>query len=271
MSDRDLMDCEIRAMLAGFRSDIVSLAGHRIMDRPDIGTIVLYRIANVEGFTISGTTASAPKEARDSYDKGITDAKKRKFDQAEKELRKAVDIDPKYAVAWYALGRLMEMRQRPEDAEGAYKFAIEADARYIWPYDRLAMLAVSEQKWPDVAGNTERIIHLNPYDFPSAYYYNAMANLELGQLDAAEKSGREALKMDPQHGPKMGYLLGLVLAQKHVFGESAELLRGFLNTLPKGPDADIVQKQLNTVENLAQTPPPSAQDTRKHPAAMGFH
>src|SRR5688500_2635026 len=40
ISERDLMGCELRASLAGFRSEPVNLAGRRALDNPDVGTII---------------------------------------------------------------------------------------------------------------------------------------------------------------------------------------------------------------------------------------
>src|SRR5205809_80391 len=66
-SERDLMGCEIRAALPGFRSDVVNLSGRRAFDNPDVGTIVLHRLANVEGVTISAVSLQAPKDAKKAY------------------------------------------------------------------------------------------------------------------------------------------------------------------------------------------------------------
>src|SRR5579872_1201027 len=41
-SNRGLAGCEVSAVLAGFRSDSVSLSGRRVLDNPDIGTIILH-------------------------------------------------------------------------------------------------------------------------------------------------------------------------------------------------------------------------------------
>ena len=48
VSERELWGCEIRAALAGYRSESVSLTGRRSLDNPEIGTIVLSRFGNVE-------------------------------------------------------------------------------------------------------------------------------------------------------------------------------------------------------------------------------
>src|SRR5262249_8687766 len=99
-----------RAALPGFRSDVVNLGGRRAFDNPDVGTIVLHRLANVEGVTISAVSLQAPKDAKKAYDKGHDLLKKKKIPEAEKELDKAVQIYPKYSTAWFELGRIRESR-----------------------------------------------------------------------------------------------------------------------------------------------------------------
>ena len=70
VDQRALMGCEIRASLPGFRSDVVNLMNRRSMDNPDVGVIVLHRLGDVEGLTISVTSSLAPKDAKKAYDKG---------------------------------------------------------------------------------------------------------------------------------------------------------------------------------------------------------
>jgi hypothetical protein len=76
VSARDLTGCEIRANLAGFQSDSIMLTFRGALDDPEIGMIRLRRLANVEGFTFSATSAAAPKNAKSAYEKGIENAKK---------------------------------------------------------------------------------------------------------------------------------------------------------------------------------------------------
>ncbi len=58
-----MMNCELRAVMAGFRSDAVNLFNKQLADNPDVGAIVLHRIAGVEGTSVSATSAMAPKDA----------------------------------------------------------------------------------------------------------------------------------------------------------------------------------------------------------------
>ncbi len=247
----DFANCEIRASLPGFRSDSVSLVNHRYLDNPDLGTIILHRLANVEGLTTSATSVMAPKDARKAYEKGLESVKKGKPDDAQKDFEKAVETYPKYALAWFELGRIYEQRDHVEEARKAYNQALAADSKYINPYERLYMLAVKDANWQEVADQTDRVMHLNPYDFPNAFYFNAAANLRLNKLDAAEKSARQAVELDTAHrNPKTTYVLALILAQKRNFTESAEYLRAYLKTAPDGPDAENARKQLAEIEKF---------------------
>lgn len=215
ISERDLMGCEIRANLPGFRADVVNLSGRRFMDNPDIGTIILHRLANVEGFTFSMTTAMAPKEAKKSYEKGLDLIKKKKLPEALVEIEKATAAYPKYAIAWFDQGRLYEMQQRPGDAQKAFEAAIAADPKYVKPYVNLAMIHGTKKDWEKTAEVSAKGIKLNPFEYPQLHYVNAVSNLNLGKLDDAEKSATEAGKLDSRKQlSQLGQLLGAISSQR---------------------------------------------------------
>ncbi|MEZ5353863.1 MAG: tetratricopeptide repeat protein [Bryobacteraceae bacterium] len=255
LTERDLMGCEIRASLPGYRSDVVNLSGRRFMDNPDVGTIVIRRLAGVEGTTISMTTLQAPKDAKKAYEKAANSIKKKKWDDAQKELDKAVTVYPKYAVAWHLLGQLHQQGGRADEARAAYQKSIEADDKYVSPYLQLALMAANDQKWEDVADMTAKVTKLNPMDFPQAFFYNSVANYNLQKFEDAESSAREAVKLDTQHRmPKAQHILGVLLAMKNDLNGAAENMRGYLQFAPQAQDADMVKKQLTDIENrLGQT------------------
>jgi tetratricopeptide (TPR) repeat protein len=251
--DRDLATCDLRAVLAGYRSENVPLAAHKYMDNPDIGTIVMRRLGAVEGLTMSATTALAPKDAHKAFEKGLEEVRKSKFEDAEKEFGKAVEIYPKFAAAWYELGRVQERRDHEAEARNSYTQSIAADSKYINPYERLSIIAFHEAKWQEVADSSDRVLHLDPYDYPGAYYYNAVANLQLKNLVPAERSAREALKMDVARGnPQIYYVLGIILAQKQDYSGAVENLRAYLKVAPDAKDVDKVRKQLGDIEKTLE-------------------
>jgi tetratricopeptide (TPR) repeat protein len=266
LSQTALASCELRAVLAGYRSDTISLATRRYLDNPDVGVIVLHNTVNAPGLTTSATTALAPKDARKSYEKALEAVRHSRPDDAQKELLKAVGVYPKFAAAWFQLGLVYEQRDHLQDARDAYSKAIAADANFVNPYERVYMLAAKEAKWQDVADTTERVLRLNPYDFPAAYYFNAVANLQLKKLNAAEKSARESVKLiGAQAQPRANFLLGVILANKGEFTEAAESFRTFLKVDPNSPDRDRAEKMLVEAERLAKSSadqppaPPKAQ------------
>jgi tetratricopeptide (TPR) repeat protein len=264
-SERDLMGCELRASLPGHRSQIVSLTGRRLLDNPDVGTIILKRLGNVEGLTTSVTSLEAPKDAKKAYEKAIAAIKKKKVDEAQRELEKAVSLYDRYAAAWYELGSIYEFQQKADDARAAYEKALKADSRFVKPYLQLAGMAAREQKWQEVIDTTDRVLKLNPYDYPGAYFYNAVANLNTQRLDAAEKSAREGLKVDEfRRIPKLEHVLGVVLAQKNDLSGAAEHMKAYLKFVPNGNDADFVRGQLAEIEQLSSA---SASAPAANPAA----
>ena len=253
MRDRDLATCDLRAVLSGYQSPNISLAAHKYMDNPDIGTIIMHRLGAVEGLTMSATTALAPKDARKSYEKGIEDVRKSKFEEAQKAFEKAVGIYPKFAAAWYELGHVQDRTEHPAEARNSYAQSIAADPKYINPYEGLSIMAFREAKWQEVADNSDRVLHLDPYDYPGAYYYNAVANLQLKNLRPAEKSARTALKFGAANvNPQVYYVLGIILAQKHDYPGAAEALRTYLKVAPDAKDSDKVRKQLGDIEQTVQ-------------------
>ena len=116
-----------------------------------------------------------------------------------------------------------------------------------------AIVSLRDGKWKDAADLSDRVLSLSSAEYPSAYYLNAMANLHIGKLDHAEKSAREAIRLDREHrNPRTGYVLGLILAEKHDFKEAATLLNAYLSSAPNAPDAETVRQQLVEIEKSAQ-------------------
>jgi tetratricopeptide (TPR) repeat protein len=242
--------CDVRGSLGGYRSVAVPISGHRLLDSPDIGTIVLYSLTKVEGLTTSATTEMAPASAKKEHERAIEDMKKHRPDDAEKRLKNAVAIYPKYALAWFDLGRVYESREHLKDAADAYRHSIEADGKYVNPYERLYLISARGEKWADTLEFTSDAIRLDPIDYPRAYYFNAIANLNLGDLDAAEKSAREAVKRDLRANPRAGYVLGVILARKQNFGDATALLEAYLKVAPL-IEVDVVKRQLDELKKYS--------------------
>jgi len=264
-----LADCELRAVLPGFSSDVISLADRRVSNRPDLGFIVLHRLANVAGTAISKTTWEAPPDARKAFEKGREALRKSKLRKAQELMEQAVALYPRHAAAWYELGRLQARAGNFQQASQSYARAMAADSKFVSPYLPLAELAVRDQNWQAAADTTDQLIRLDPVDYPQAYYYNALANLGLSKLTEAASSAREAKKLDTAHAfPKIEHVLGVILAEQHDYSGAAAALRNYLHFAPEDHDAATARMQLAEVERI--NGPALGITARLDPATTGF-
>lgn len=251
MTERQLMGCEFRADLPGFRSDVIQLSGRRLMDNPELGTLILHRIANVEGFTFSMTTAEAPKDSRKAYEKGADLMKKKKYAEAEIHLRKAVDGYPKYALAWFELGRAYDLQKKRDEAKTAYEQSAACDGKFLNPHLRLLEIAVNGRDWQQIEERSNTVLKLNPFNFPQVWFMNGAANYNLKKLEAAERSAREALKLDVNHAnPRISWLLGVILSDKGDYPGALDQMKGYLSFAPQAPDSENVRKHIAELEQV---------------------
>jgi len=254
MNNRQLSGCQLEAALPGYRSDTVVLGNRRYMDNPDVGSIVLHRMGNVEGTSVGATSLDAPREARKLYDKGMEAERQKKWPAAQTDFEKAVALYPKYAAAWHELGNARQRQGDRARAREAFRKSMEADRRYLGPYFPLSVMAFEEKNWAETADVTSALTKLDPVDYPMAFLFNAIANAGLGKLDLAEKSARTCVKVDIRHQlPRAEYVLGLILADRHDYDESLTLLRGYIQHAPNTPDSDKIKQQISHVEEMART------------------
>ena len=261
-SDMRLMNCELRAKLAGYRSQTVNLANHRAMDTPDIGTILLHRLDSGNGSaTVSTNDLEVPKDARKAFEKGQEAAKKGKTEDAVKNYQKALELYRSYAAAWFEMGKIQAAGGDPYTARGSYGEALKADPKYVPAYVAMADLDVEAKKWKDVADITSRASKLDVFDYPQVYFFNAVANYNLKNVDAAEKSVQQAERLDTRHRyPQIYFLWGNILAIHHDFNGAADKFRAYLKLAPDSEDSAMARRQLEQAEKITATAQNQKQD-----------
>jgi tetratricopeptide (TPR) repeat protein len=251
--DAQLSNCYLRAVLAGFRSDVISLGARRLTDGSNIGTILLHRLAGVQGKSVSVTTLEAPKDARKAYDRGLQFVQQSRLADAERNFQQAVDIYPNFAAAWYELGKVQQHNREIEPARQSYAKAVAADSKLVGPYEQLVQLAVDTANWRELADASQRLLDLDPEGHPTAYFYNAVANLNLNRIDLAEKDAWAGEKLDSQHRyPKREQVLAMILAKKRDYAGAAEHMRVYLQYAPDAEDAARMREQLAEYERLIE-------------------
>lgn len=244
--------CELRANLPGYQSTSLLLRVEDEFGPVHAGTIVLTRMGNVEGATISMTSLAAPKEAQQAYAKGKKELAQKKFTEAEKNLSKAVQLHSQYAAAWYLLGEVHRQEQAVDQAIKDYSQSIASDAQFVGPYFGLAVIAVDQKRWEDAERLTGKVIHLNATAFPLAYFFNGAANLNLGNIEAAEQSARRFQEFDVNHRtPDVSLLLAKILEVKQDYAGAAQQLRAYLALVPGSPRAAEIKADAERLEALS--------------------
>jgi tetratricopeptide (TPR) repeat protein len=237
--ERATPDCRVRAVLAGYRSETLPL-------QAEIGTLHLKRTGRAAGGLVSATTANAPAAAKEAFERGRQALERAARDEAETAFASAVEIYPQFAMAWFELGTLLESRGGGDEARAAYQEAIEADPQYISPYLGLTQLAVHRNQWREVAAYTATVLRLDPESFPDAWLYHAVGSMTLRNYDDAERSAREAMRLDTAgQFPRAEYVLGQTLAVKGDIAGARKHLTHYLEADPKAPDAALIRQQLS--------------------------
>jgi tetratricopeptide (TPR) repeat protein len=255
-ADRALMRCDLQAKLPGYQSESISLANRKQMDNPDLGTIILHRLAHADGNIVSVAALAAPKDARRAFDKGRKAAKANRPEEARQDFEKATRIYPQYAAAWCELGKLQIAQRQLDEAHRLFETAIHADPKHLDSYLQLAALQAMAGQWPELAATTGAALRLDPRDYPQAYYLDALANFNLRNTDAAERSAREAERLDPRRRfPGSWQVLSRILMMRRQFAEAAVQMREYLRIAPRAPDALAVRARLTEIEKLSAAAP----------------
>jgi tetratricopeptide (TPR) repeat protein len=204
------------------------------------------------------TTELAPKRAQKAYQKGLQLEQKGKLEEAEKDLGEATDLYPKYAIAWFALGQVQQREGKRDLARKSFLAASTADNKYLSPYDRLAFFSAQDGKWDEAADYSKHVIELNPVEFPTSFWYNAIANFELHKPAEAEKSAADLIKLDTQHHfPEAENLMAQLLLNRGKDTEAATHLRAYLALAPNAKNADALKAMLLKLDQAnAQAKPP---------------
>lgn len=256
VSPRDLIGCELRALLPGFQSSTVMIRPEGSFGEIRMDTITLQRLGGGTGTTISLTTMQAPNNARKAYEKAQKDVAKNDVKGAEKELTKAVQEYPKFAAAWSLLGMVHQNQQQFDAASKDYEQAIAADPQYAKPYFGMAAIAASQQNWKETVRMCEQVDRLAPLAYPDAYFFSGVASYNLGNLDDAERNLRKFLSLDPEHRKPIAVLyLGDVLSRKQDFAGAAQQARAYLALAPNAPNSDSVREKLKQLEQVSASAP----------------
>jgi len=243
-----LANCELFADAPGYSSSHASLYNRGGQQNFDVGAIVIHRMAESDGHTVSILSLQAPKAARKSYAKAMSLAAEERQVEALTNFQTALNVYPKYADAWLGAGKAQWELGHAADARAAFEKALELDSKLVGPWQELGFLACAQSKWEEALHYLEQAVRLDPVGSPAPWYFEAIANYNLGRYDAAERGVRTELRLDQGKNPQGVYLLGLVLIAREDFRGGAKALESYLALAPTSPDAPAARRELSRLQ-----------------------
>ena len=138
-----------------------------------------------------------PKSARARFVQSIALANLGKLDDAETSLRRAIALQPKNARLYCHLGILLERRSRDAEAEQYFRKAIQLQPEYGLSHYELGKLLASSKHLRLAAQQLEQAIRCDP-GLSAAYYQLGRIYTKLGEPEKSEHTLAEFRRLHKQ-------------------------------------------------------------------------
>ena len=200
------------------------------------------------------TTLKVPSKARGEYEKACDASQKKKFEEAEQHLRRAIDKYKDYSAAWVMLGVVLDEQHKEQEARDACSQATTIDAKYFPAYLCLAEFSARNQEWARLLDQANAALGLNSENDGYAHYYRAMASFYLNNLVDAQQNALQAAEIDLNHNYlPLYFLLAQIYAAQGDKVSAAAQLRVALKNHNDPAQEEIAKRYLAKLETAATT------------------
>jgi tetratricopeptide (TPR) repeat protein len=122
----------------------------------------------------------------------------KRFQETLDFAHKALDVDPKFALAHTTLGNALLDLSRPDEAIQAFKRAVELDPKYSHSYNNWGNALLNLKRPDEAIEKYKKAIEANPTDhLPYINWGNALLNLK--RPDEAIEKLKKAIELNPTH------------------------------------------------------------------------
>ena len=190
--------CVLRGALAGYDSTVIDISAFNWSTDPNLPPMVLRPRAigssneDVNIFYQDGI----PLAARNAWNNAEKLTQKKNWPAAERELRTAVRLAPKFTRGWFALGIACSNQNKPAEARDAFQRVVELDPKALDALLAVARESISAKDWGTAEKTATDLIKLDTKQrYPEIYLHQATARYYLKDLDGAESSARTGIHL----------------------------------------------------------------------------
>jgi Flp pilus assembly protein TadD len=187
-------------------------------------------------------------EARDAIEKGLTQFRDNKFDEAEKTFQKVTEMVPNHPMGWINLGSVQYRLGKLDDAEKSLRKAVHLDPEVAQSWLTLGIVSYNRDEPEAALAALSQAVYLDSGN-ARAHMYLGVLMRKRGWLDAAEDELRKAVELDSTYAEAQFNLAmiyiersppALELARRHYYralalGAAAD--PDFEKLLKRSPDA----------------------------------
>lgn len=174
------------------------------------------------------------------------------LDTAVVKLNEAVVKIPTCADCHVQLGEIYSRRKQNDQAEAAYKKAIEVDPKSASAYDGLAALYNTTGRLDLAADAAAKAMELHGSDgggdATSAYNAGAIM-MNSGKIAEAKAQFQRAIQLDPKMA-EAHFQLGMTFINEGNVGEALKSLEQYLSIAPNGPNAQMAKDMLPELKKM---------------------
>ena len=183
---------------------------------------------------------SVPQEAARSYFQALALVQKGKLAEAVRPLEQAIARYDRFSEAYNDLGVVYLKLNRLEEAEKVLRRAVELDATDYRPLANLGIVLAREQRYSEAIPFLSESLHLHP-GLSEAELRLGEALLESGRLDEAETHLAAAMEAKDSHRPEAMLKLAIVKVEKNDTAGAVMLLESYLAEFPKASNRSEIE------------------------------
>ena len=198
-------------------------------------TVGLAQAGRLEESLVAGRFAveQLPDSADAHTALGFALLKLSRFGEAEKSVRRALEINSRDKFALMTMGELARLQGRPEAALEWYRAALETDRASVGAHTALGGVLVHLRRFDEAVVSLKHAVSLAPYSSAAGARHSllGMALQELGRTDEAAEHYERALRIDPRNVGRLERLAILRFGQER-YEEALDLYRTIVEIDP---------------------------------------